>query len=72
MPVYSYKCKKCGQNFDILVKGSGQENKLQCPSCKSEDVEKVFSSFGVGKTNSNTSTNVNGCSGGSFCPNCLG
>jgi len=52
MPIYTYKCKKCGKTFDFLA-GVGRGNeKPQCPKCKTREVEKLFAPFGVRVGNS--------------------
>ncbi len=33
MPIYVYKCKKCGKDFELLVMGSG--TKPACEHCGS-------------------------------------
>ncbi len=40
MPIYEYTCKKCGSDFEILVRG---EEKPKCPSCNSGSLEKRMS-----------------------------
>ena len=55
MPIYEYKCKKCGETFETLVR-DGQ--KPSCPHCKSKRLEKLISGFGVGSSKSS------GCAGG--------
>jgi len=45
MPIYTYKCNKCGETFDKLVKpGNGEA--VQCRYCKSE-TRRVFSPVGI-------------------------
>ena len=46
MPIYEYRCKKCGHQFDVLVRNS-EENKISCESCKSQEVVRLFSAFAV-------------------------
>lgn len=41
MPTYSFRCRKCGHEFDELVAHFG--DKKPCPSCGSEDVERLIS-----------------------------
>jgi len=45
MPIYEYRCRDCGERFEILQRlGQGAEG-LVCPGCGAEPVEKVFSTF---------------------------
>jgi len=45
MPIYSYKCRSCGEVFDKLVKAGGN-GKVKCVECKS-DTKRVFSPVGI-------------------------
>lgn len=40
MPIYEYVCRGCEEEFELLIRG---EATPACPSCESEDLEKVFS-----------------------------
>jgi len=42
MPVYEYRCKKCGHTFEKLVLRKQEEADLRCPKCNSK-VERVMS-----------------------------
>jgi putative FmdB family regulatory protein len=45
MPIYSYKCKKCGRLFDFLkIKAS---EKPVCPRCGSMELDKQIAAAGV-------------------------
>jgi putative FmdB family regulatory protein len=44
MPLYDYSCRACGHQFEALVRAA---DVVACPSCQSEDVERLISSFGV-------------------------
>jgi putative FmdB family regulatory protein len=44
MPIFEYKCRKCGNNFELLEKASDKSKRI-CPSCGCEDVEKQISVF---------------------------
>jgi len=59
MPIFSYKCKKCGQTSDLLIKTSSNHN-LKCPNCNSTELERVYSPLLVLK-------NANGVSGHTCC-----
>ncbi len=47
MPIYEYRCKKCGHEMELLVKSTGGP-KPECEKCGSTRLEKQFSAFGVG------------------------
>lgn len=44
MPIYDYKCKKCGEQFEILIRG---KEKPSCPKCGSKSLKKLISGFAV-------------------------
>ena len=44
MPIYDYKCRRCSNQFELLVLGSTQP---ECPSCQSHDLEQLLSGFAV-------------------------
>ena len=45
MPIYEYRCSRCGADFELIVRS---DTKIACETCGSEEVEKKFSSFAVG------------------------
>jgi putative FmdB family regulatory protein len=48
MPVYSYTCKDCQERFDLFIRGSRENDKLVCKKCGSKNIQRVFSTFGIG------------------------
>jgi putative FmdB family regulatory protein len=44
MPLFEYVCRECGHRFETLVVGG---RKPACPSCTSDDLEKLYSAFGA-------------------------
>lgn len=44
MPLFEYECRKCGHQFEALVIGSRTP---ACPKCKSLELEKKPSAFGM-------------------------
>lgn len=50
MPVYSYLCKKCKNEFELMIPFEQSNGKIECSQCKSEDTVKKFSGFSVGNT----------------------
>jgi len=46
MPIYEFKCLKCNDIFELLLINKSQSLKLQCPTCHSEDLERILSTTG--------------------------
>ena len=65
MPVYTYKCKKCGAEFDILHKSVETMGKVACEKCGSSSVEKMLSAFSVSNGHGGALNNIP-----SSCPSC--
>jgi putative FmdB family regulatory protein len=47
MPIYEYKCAKCGKKFELFRNMSDREKETRCPGCGAESVERIFSLFGT-------------------------
>jgi putative FmdB family regulatory protein len=45
MPMYEYDCLKCGERFEVLVRGA--QTPIACTACGHDQVERVVSSFAV-------------------------
>ncbi|HIE10604.1 MAG TPA: zinc ribbon domain-containing protein [Kiritimatiellae bacterium] len=43
MPLFEFTCRKCGRNFELLLRLPGP--KPRCPECGSSRVERQFSGF---------------------------
>ncbi|GBF34238.1 hypothetical protein DCCM_3350 [Desulfocucumis palustris] len=46
MPIYDYRCKKCGQRFTVMVAISDRD-KVTCQKCGSPRVEQLISACSV-------------------------
>ena len=42
MPLYDFRCRACGHEFEALVRPPAAP---QCPACRSEDLERLLSTF---------------------------
>ncbi len=60
MPLFEYRCKKCGHINEVLVFGS-EKPELVCEKCGSKKLEKIMSSFNA---------RVNDSFGSSGTPTC--
>lgn len=58
MPLFEYECRECGHRFEALVIGTRQP---ACPRCKSENLEKRASTFGVSGAGSIPVSRSGGC-----------
>ena len=48
MPLYEYRCEKCGTSFEMLRRIQDADRDVECPQCKSEQVERLLSAFAAG------------------------
>ena len=56
MPIYEYRCRRCGKIFEKIQKvNEGGEN-LECPHCGGQKPEKVLSSFSSSKGTESSSS----------------
>jgi len=42
MPLYEYRCKSCGEEFEKMVRFSETQSPI-CPTCSSQQTEKKLS-----------------------------
>ncbi len=66
MPIFEYKCKKCGHITEFLEKSSNPRKHV-CEKCKSSDLQKLLSTFVAGHNSSSTSQGSDSCPTGT-CP----
>ena len=43
MPIYEFKCLKCDNYQEFLLKSSDEQMELKCSQCGGEDLERVLS-----------------------------
>ncbi|MFH2138005.1 MAG: FmdB family zinc ribbon protein [Candidatus Omnitrophota bacterium] len=72
MPIYTYVCKDCGEQFDLLVGVTSDKTAKKCSKCGSKKIEKIFSAFSVGKQTKACGFKPSTCptSGKGCCPGC--
>ena len=58
MPIFEYICRECGQRFERIVQGNTVPD---CPSCKTQDLEKQISAFAVGATEGSWGSSPGAC-----------
>ena len=62
MPIYEYKCAKCGTKFEHLSRNA-KDLPDRCPECQGRSIKKVLSAFSV---SSGSSRDESACC--STCP----
>ena len=67
MPIYEFKCRKCGHVTEFLERSGGKHKHL-CERCKSSDLQKLLSGFSVGQADNSSSGGNGSCPTGT-CPN---
>lgn len=58
MPIYDYKCSKCGHRFSQMA-GVEDRKKVSCPECKSKEVKLLITGCSI---------NTGGCGAGTPVP----
>jgi putative FmdB family regulatory protein len=53
MPIFEYKCAKCGHVMEVLQK-SREARAPTCARCGGSDVKKLVSGFAVGKVSASS------------------
>lgn len=74
MPIYEYRCGKCGQKFELIRSFSEADAVCECPGCHSTDNKRQLSkvnAFSDG-TSLSGSSQCGSCSSGncSCCGSC--
>ncbi len=72
MPIYEYSCKKCGTNFEVLIR-SKKDFPEKCPKCGTAKPGKMLSAFAVAAGDSSHSQECVACpSAGTGCGGACG
>ncbi|MEA3311584.1 MAG: zinc ribbon domain-containing protein [candidate division WOR-3 bacterium] len=66
MPVREFRCRDCGASFEFLILKKSDEGQASCPKCKSRNLKRLLSVFGIAGAVEKTRTP----SGGSGCSTC--
>jgi putative FmdB family regulatory protein len=61
VPIYEYRCQKCGHKFEKLVRGATNPEGLKCRKCEDQSVERLMSCFGIGGSTSSAVSSAGGC-----------
>jgi len=59
MPIYDFKCDKCGKVTEFFIRNPGSQEALACPNCGSQKLVKLLSfpaSIRMGNSNTKGTT----------------
>jgi putative FmdB family regulatory protein len=45
MPIYEYRCRNCGNEFELLRGISQPDGEIECEACGQKQAQKLFSTF---------------------------
>jgi putative FmdB family regulatory protein len=54
MPIYEYKCTKCGNQYELRLGLFHKKDSTKCPKCSDTSPERVFSGFATGSQAGNS------------------
>ncbi|MBN2061731.1 MAG: zinc ribbon domain-containing protein [Deltaproteobacteria bacterium] len=69
MPIFEFRCVKCGNIFEKLFMKSEEEVEISCPECKSREFERVVSSsnYAMGPGGNKTKVTAKSCGPSNQC-----
>lgn len=50
MPIYEYRCRKCGKRFSVLTLRIGEKARPTCDRCGSRSAQRLLSRFAMPKS----------------------
>ncbi len=66
MPIYEFKCKECGHEFELIMRASANKEEVTCPKCHAKNPERLMSAFSAGTSSSGGFSASSSCGGGAF------
>lgn len=67
MPVYEYRCRGCGKEFEQRVSMSTPTAEIACPGCKEQQAERIMSVFYGKGSSPSAGADVQPCMSGGMC-----
>lgn len=50
MPIYEYRCQKCGERFELRRSMADSDSEIKCPKCQAEQPKRLLSLFARGES----------------------
>ncbi|MEW5898283.1 MAG: zinc ribbon domain-containing protein [Bacillota bacterium] len=70
MPIFEFRCLKCGQLFEkLFLNPNDKVEQIECPACKSSSFERVISktNYVMGRSGKKPTLTTKSCSPGTNC-----
>jgi putative FmdB family regulatory protein len=67
MPIYEYRCRDCGDRFELLQKMGDNGGGVGCPACGGAEVERQLSTFATTSAGADPEPAFGSCASGSCC-----
>jgi len=70
MPIFEFRCLKCGQLFEkLFLNPNDKVEQIECPTCKSSSFERVISktNYVMGRSGKKPALTTKSCSPGTNC-----
>ena len=48
MPIYEYRCRECGNEFETMVLRGENDRDISCPKCGKKHPDRLLSGFAAG------------------------
>ncbi len=61
MPIYTYRCLHCGEEFEKLVLSPTKADQAICPCCQSQETERRPALFGLGGASGESRAHESSC-----------
>jgi putative FmdB family regulatory protein len=62
MPLYEFRCERCGEEFEDLVSSPERVDEVSCPRCDGREVRRLQSGFATPGGSSRPGAGASGCS----------
>jgi putative FmdB family regulatory protein len=67
MPLYEYRCRGCGERFEVLQRLGASGDDVLCPRCGDERPERVLSTFAAGGARAGAGFDASAAAAGAAC-----
>ena len=61
MPIYEFRCLKCGEVLEMLFTSASESRMAVCGSCGSEELERIMSAASYSVSGSKAAPATTGC-----------